>query len=1418
MPERLVADPAAFELSPDKLEGEFVLLSPVDHSESFEIGDAPLLMLPVRLETRFSGDDLKIRIYPDQLHLDDHAPLLTERELALGMAYWQRRLEGEVDAARDDLVRELPPRRAVWVARETRPTQGPKGEWVFPDLNTRKTSPPATAALLPDRWCAIGFLGNERAFVAWGQEVERPLHCSPDLADLVPYEGGEEALPVDEEVAWMVDYERALDVGMAISVDVSDIDIGADGLTLFVAGVREAANNEPALLTLLEAHHYTDGLDVLAQGTPTNNTDEAVAGWSAVVDDVAGLFERELDGVGLAGVTRSAASQLATALGLGDDTVLRRLPGAVPNEDAAMAAMNRALWPVTWGRYIDDLLAPEEGPSILPPAKHVTVREFFCEHVRGGAPLPTLAVGPHPYGLLPIMRRDSGDMHAAEPLFALEGVLLELRERWREVVPGVGGLDPVDFASDEEAAEVLGLLPHPKRFVIRRLSFQFGSRTGFWRGLWEAVGNDQDLEGLYLSKINLLPIFDSIEEELDWLQDLHDDPTDAWVPEDRIGDARTLLDTFKSICTTHVARQIPFNDWYPDAISGVFNDLVTTDPKIFFSAYSTSDVDELFRRALVSTTGSDPADYLMDLRAGLPGFDSAEAEGPVGGPGGGEPEIELPGGEVPDQGKPLLRQLLEAVVDDVPASQAGSYAAALATLAGRSPVELELRLRETLGLASHRLDAWITGLASRALGALREEGRATLRVGGFGWVEGLVPDATGTRESQGFVHAPSLEHAATAAVLRSGWNAHGSHDPGSSMAVDLRSERVRTAAYLLDGVRRGGTLGDLVGCRFERRLHDQGLDHFIDDCRRRVLEAQDITRAPRGPVDGLDLADEYHGAGVRIDLPDGTSFTVRPDTPESLPARQGLKRALDDLLASMDAVADVSVADSLHHLLQGNSDHGSATLDSIATGAVPPPRLNGLATPVTGASVSHRLLVTLPTTAGPAPGWGSSPRPELEPALSAWVASLLGDPAKVRCTVGIPATGEQVELRLADLVKSQGLSPLDAVFETLGVWEQRACAHVLSLPAHASHEDGLVVDSDPTGLATGDLGFEALADLAAAVRSVIAGSRALDARDLALPGAEPESGADAAEADGRVARFRSALETAAAALRRLLPPPTDEDPAPVGRRSLASIRAALASLAGFGIAGSVPLHGYAEPGRAALHADAWSALAAAEARLAGESPLEPGFPVLARFSADGAAFEAAVSDSDALLAGDPAAAMGWLRSVARVRPDCAALEEAITTAELLYDEATVRPLVGQLTGKPGEPWVGLHAPADRRRGALSWFVLDHGGRAALAKDGAACGLVVDEWAEVIPAGEVVTGVALNLDAPSSRPPQTMLLGLPPRNRSWSFDNVLDTLLEALEAAKLRAVDPDVLAAYGHQMPAIYPPVTIDSGPQETSDG
>src|SRR5262249_54764617 len=84
----------------------------------------------------------------------------------------------------------------------------------------------------------------------------------------------------------------------------------------------------------------------------------------------------------------------------------------------------------------------------------------------------------------------------------------------------------------------------------------------------------------------------------------------------------------------------------------------------------------------------------------------------------------------------------------------------------------------------------------------------------------------------GFIHAPSLTHAAAAALLR---NAHlgasGRPAPDSPFAIDLSSRRVREAERLLDGLRQGQPLGALLGYRVERSLHDLGLDTFIPPLR-----------------------------------------------------------------------------------------------------------------------------------------------------------------------------------------------------------------------------------------------------------------------------------------------------------------------------------------------------------------------------------------------------------------------------------------------------------------------------------------------------------------------------------------------------------------------------------------------------------
>jgi hypothetical protein len=176
----------------------------------------------------------------------------------------------------------------------------------------------------------------------------------------------------------------------------------------------------------------------------------------------------------------------------------------------------------------------------------------------------------------------------------------------------------------------------------------------------------------------------------------------------------------------------------------------------------------------------------------------------------------------------------------------GELRAALTHLQGLPPAALERLLKGTLDIASHRVDAWITSLATRRLTALRAQNPAGLRIGGYGWVLNLKPTAkqapvaTPAGETgqvfamdgdPGFIHAPSVMQAQTAALLRNAHMNHAREDAQDLFAVDLSSRRVRLATSLLAGVRQGQPLGALLGYLFERKLHEFGHDADIDEFR-----------------------------------------------------------------------------------------------------------------------------------------------------------------------------------------------------------------------------------------------------------------------------------------------------------------------------------------------------------------------------------------------------------------------------------------------------------------------------------------------------------------------------------------------------------------------------------------------------------
>jgi len=1366
-----------------------------------------LLLLPVQLETIFDEQDgkpvLKVRIYPDAVAIDSLTRGLRPQEMEAGAAYWAARKKDR-EALKLEMIERFGAQRAAWAAEATRPDAPEKP-------SEAKTEEPARPALLPHRWIVRGYRQGEAVFTKSGRPIPAGLSMSPS-PDAEPWKNAPAGLPVDEHMAWMVDYDRAVEQGMAVTVSLSKLpEVAHEGVDLLlVVGVREEFKTTPAEVErLFEHHHYTSGLEVLAQGVPTNNTDGAESGWSAHAADQ-NLFERVIENPDRHRDSAKDGLFLAQALGLGKFSTLAKALGAGRGEENAAAAMNEVLWPSVWREYLLNMLAKRNGRAIPQSAVGFT-RNWFLQNVRGGAPLPALRIGEQPYGVLPVRAAvERPEIQTNQD--ALEDLLRVVRELWLDAVPHVARIDPnladtggqASNSPESRLAEMFMLQPHAVRFVIRKLTDRRdqGPLLGYVTSL---VGGFTFLLEV-LSSVNLYQGFGNIYRQTESRVETIDDqiagfeflrdfaPTYFDGPDERTtrDNAIVLVDLILDILRDHKARQPPLNALEGVGVSGVLHEDVD-DPTIYYSLFDKDDDARVFERPLVEAAepqaSETAASYLENL--------AQRAHGKAPGGGAPPPEPAFPHGE------PLLYQLLNPFATTLPNAQRASFARAARRLAGIPADELELRLRETLGLGSYRLDAWFTSLARKRLFDIRDKSDDTLAAGGFGFVLDLRPSQA-AKASQGFIHAPSQAQAVTAAVLRSGWSAHGTAAADSPLAVNLESSRVRSARWLLDGVRQGQAPGDLLGARVERRLHDLHLDHYIDPLRRRVLQAAGEKHEPRGPVDGIDLRNLF-ADGALNDLTNGDA------------ALAGVLRELDQWL---DSAVDASTAESVHQLAAGNLPRAAAMLRSINTGDTRPPQLEGLETPRRGPVIENRVLALLEGTDSP---WPAGPRARVAPELESWCAGLLGAPEHIGCRVRVTTpegAAHELTVSMADL----GVSALDAVAESeLGAataWKARAEEFVRRSGKAPAASTILAVLADPGRAA---VSMEEAAETAATLHALLGRSRPLRPADLAAPGDEPEAVWDVASIESRAKalaqEMRIWLKKLDLAQRDAQTPvETLQQLALAGR----SFGGAIASAAGSAaspdadiamVVQSVLRVGQktTEEANKILRAAPRSENPAQSYREAVGAILGKAFPLPCAFTLPvNAAFPGALGRDDELLE-DREDSELWLRQTGRVRPSTESLREARDLASLLG--APPEPLrVAQLPVNPGERWAALSRPERTTEGRVSFL---------LAGDAMAgqrfSGLFIDSWTERIPDPEQITGVAFHHDSPSARPPQTLLLAVTPEGQKWSLELLCSTLLQTVELAQLRCVSPAELGDWGHHLPAILSPHSIGAEAVEEAD-
>jgi hypothetical protein len=169
----------------------------------------------------------------------------------------------------------------------------------------------------------------------------------------------------------------------------------------------------------------------------------------------------------------------------------------------------------------------------------------------------------------------------------------------------------------------------------------------------------------------------------------------------------------------------------------------------------------------------------------------------------------------------------------------------------------------------------------------------------------------------------------------------------------------------------------------------------------------------------------------------------------------------------------------------------------------------------------------------------------------------------------------------------------------------------------------------------------------------------------------------------------------------------------------------------------------------------------------------------------------------------------WFYGVARVREKLKAWENVAVLSEAFgAHEAELTAL--QLPFVANDRWTALEFDPSVA-GPNSRLVYTAHFAHPFDPTGDQCGLLLDEWPELVPGTEVVSGVAFNFDRPNSQPPQVMLLALPSVLKgTWGWDDLVATLIETLEGAKARGVEPAQIDASGYAqfLPATLMAVTL----------
>jgi len=1395
----------------------------------------PLLLLPVRLETRFAWTDgksrrfdagrgftpqLLVRVYPDEIHLDSHEPELTPGEQKAG-AEFARAMRAASDfkhqrQAWGALIGVVGANRASWIAAMV-------ADRVTPGSRPARMSRPMHARLLPDRWIAFVDLPDGSTL------IERAPNAVQD-----PLETGLAA----EGMEWMRNFDAALAAGMALTITLPPDTNEIRRLTVLgCRGTLDTKAGSEELQRLLQAHQYTRGLELLDPGVPTNSIRGARAHYTSR-PELESVFEHERRRILIGGGSSpmctahdgSNGTRLADALGLPLSTFgfVRGADGDAYRDGVRMRSLLVRAVQRRLAVLFDGIL---DAGMIEGALAHA------IEWVDPLGSFAALRIGSQPYGVLPVHLR--GERTPVEGYFPddVRPLLDTLRSQFWE--PAVAAVDRVGKAGADPGATLLGILHQDA--VARDISFRpgFGAQLSAQFAAQLAPGDAAALTARRASLVNLLTGLGAsnaaIAPLIDILQQPYSVPLTApLIQPDEVDDnsaqrARNYLEQIASMKLDELA-------------AGTYAEKPNA---LLFS---------LARLAMLEATDIEAREL---LQIGVPNVDMSRWD-----------DETVPSIFVDALG--TLRRRLEMQVtlpdplttlgnttylwfhlaaNGLHGGRLGFWRALLRELRVRPAAALEEALRGAFGVFAHRLDAWYSSLATQDLMTrVRQDPQtqAGINIGAWGVVEDLqlaprrlsAANTYSDPANGGYIHAPSANHGAAAAVLRSIHLAHSAAGHGEAFSIDLSSERVRRASELLEGVRAGQPLGTLIGYRLERALKAEGIPQYIAKLRNAApIVANRLTTgtepaemvAANNTVDGLLLIEKagYDGR-TRADVATlwrNSALGALPNAAEIA----ALTRVLDHAQDLADSVSDALLAEGVYQAVQGSPVRAGATVDSASGAPVPPTELDIARTPRTGVGVTHRVLLLLgelQVTDDDA-DWAMTPRALAEPRIEACARRLLPAPNDIGIRVLFrDAAGEEVESRDTTLGELHSLVPDEFAAQRLAAIDLVAQADPHDTPHRSALETRLAAlaqaaFADVTHTGVIELQFARAAnwdatrfglvetlEIARSLRDLAGHGRPLGPRDFTQVIPDGTISENLTDLERRLTAAQAGLAAAKAQLTTAL---ADTD--------AAALRAAMLTADTFGIAGAAPESLLDAPKRrdqvqvvARLTAQARAVLTELNTRERKIDAL-PTTDVAGRLQACfGDAFKVvtlltAAANPFAAIPADAAApaVRGWFTRAARVRKGSQLLDATLAYAATVGETTGVASPAGwrvAQSGQAGERWAALPpAPGTSVPGgrvSLAAVALNSIDTASFA------GLFIDEWMDVIPSHEETTSVAFHCDAPSAAAPQIMLLGVPPEGFGrWSAQAARAVIDEALALSRIRLVDNDVLPGLGQLLPAMF---------------